>query len=162
MCFCGSKWAGNVENERSELHWSCATLARSLWEVITHFFCYLRQPDVLLLNGVLQTVAEGSGQQQICRLADHVVHLRGAEDTQTHRGGQRISGWAQVISSSSRCCVSSRQYKHFKWISQSAKLSSWKKSKCQPIQMSTLPCYELSGSWEVQHCLKSPDKIENN
>lgn len=41
---------------------------------------YLCQPDVLLLYGVLQAVAEGSGQQQICGLADHVVHLRGAAE----------------------------------------------------------------------------------
>lgn len=64
---------------------------------------YLCQPDILLLNGVLQTVAEGSGQQQICGLADHIVYLRGTEDIHTHthtqRQQQRISDCAKTISS---------------------------------------------------------------
>lgn len=43
---------------------------------------YLCQSHILLLNGILQTVAEGSGQQQICRFADHIVYLCGTEHTE--------------------------------------------------------------------------------
>lgn len=45
---------------------------------------YLCQAHILLLDGVLKAVTEGSGQQQICRLADHVVDLGGTEDKETH------------------------------------------------------------------------------
>lgn len=77
---------------------------------------YLCQPDILLLYGVLQAVAEGSGQQQICGLADHIVHLRGAaEETERRAADER-----------------QRQNKQFKSISQSENSSVWKKPKCQP------------------------------
>lgn len=40
---------------------------------------YLCQAHILLLNGVVQTVAERPGQQQVGGLSDHVVDLCGAE-----------------------------------------------------------------------------------
>ena len=90
---------------------------------------YLCQPDILLLNGVLQTVAEGSGQQQVCRLADHIIYLRRAVDghthTHTHRHTHRHkqkrkteNQWlcrSDLFHFSPRSAASERQYKQFKW-----------------------------------------------
>lgn len=57
---------------------------------------YLCQSHILLLNGILQTVAEGSGQQQICRFADHIVYLCGTEHTEKTKTNSRESVTAQM------------------------------------------------------------------
>ena len=104
---------------------------------------YLCQPDILLLNGVLQTVAEGSGQQQVCRLADHIIYLRRAVDGHTHthththtdthtdinkRERQRISDCAEAIYSTSRRDLPrlNASTNSLSEISPSANLSIWK------------------------------------
>lgn len=120
----------------------------------THYLC---QSDILLLNGVLQTVAKSSGQQQICRLADHIVHLCGAEkntyiiNTYISEENGRVCDCAEAISSIScrellRPKASTNSLSEFLCL----RLSPFgKKSKCQPTLTSTLPCYELSGSLKL-------------
>lgn len=112
----------------------------------TSFLCsYLSQPHVLLLDGVLQTVAERPGQQQVGGLPDHVVDLRGAENTNrawvcvksiTLFLTDRRWGWSQE--------------QQFKFSVCRSPLGKW---KCQPIQMSTLEslsCHSLNFTHNTQ------------
>lgn len=100
ICFYECCWTGNWKFWVTKPHVSCTKYIscfppRQIMTSIEAFIFpyttththtqYLCQPHVLLLNGILQTVAQGSGQQQICRLADHVIHLSRTVHTRTYQ-----------------------------------------------------------------------------